>query len=93
MTALDFRFLILWNCWESIPTLELKDGNNGNGLVLPISCSLKIKVGRRIFHIGEVSGVFIPFDQDSTSLIRICGQKSIFHPATAEMKTEEGKGS
>lgn len=92
MTALDFGFLIQWYYWDSIQILELQDRKNRNGLILAISCSLKIKVARRISHRGKVSEVFIPFDQDFTSLIRICGQKSIFHPATAEMKAE-GKAS
>lgn len=62
-------------------------------LILAIPCSLRIIGGRRIFHRGNVSVVFIPFDQDFISRIRICDQKLVFHLATAEMKTGEGKVS
>lgn len=69
------------------------EGNNGNRLILAIPCNLKIKGWKIISHGGEVSGAVIPFDQDFTSLTRICGEKSVFHPATADRKAEGGKAS
>lgn len=60
-------------------------------LILAISCNEKNKKRKKIRE--EVSGAFIPSDQDFISPVRICGQKSVFHPATGEVKTGESKAS
>jgi len=56
-------------------------------LILAISYNEKIEGGRSSPHREQVTGAFIPSDQYFISPVRICGQKSVFHPATGEMKT------